>query len=83
MDQRTILRDLTFELDLEAPVITSMTNKDRRLKRPTFLAKVKIGDKSWTSHPATFFAVVEAEEEAIMNALKELTARKGLFLIFS
>ncbi|KAI1290323.1 Tudor domain-containing protein 5 [Halotydeus destructor] len=72
------LRNMTFDLDLNLPEITSMANKDRRQKKPTYLARVKIGDQTWTSHPATFYSANEAENAAVQRAIEELTAKRDL-----
>lgn len=78
VDYKARLTDLCFELDMPTPDFTSMANNDKRQARKTFLAKVKIGNRTWTSHPATFHTVELAEAEAAQKALKELEEKKGL-----
>lgn len=79
---KTVLRDLTFELDLPPPEFTSYKDADKRQKRAAVMVKVKIGDQTWTSFPATFYVLEDAEEEACRKAMKDLNAKKGLTSIF-
>lgn len=73
-DYRKRLNDLAYEMDLPAPVVTSMIEGK---KTHNFLAKVKIGDRSWTSYPLSFSSKELAEAEAIQKALKGLEEKRG------
>lgn len=72
-----MLNDIVMELDMDLPAVTAMVDKDKKLKRPSYLARVKIGDKTWTSHPVICGTSQDAENEAIQKALKDLTAKRG------